>query len=105
MALPAPSMTSSRTLVFLVLIGLYGLLLLSLTAAAQPAYPGAALSTGAVAAPADPAVQPTLRYPIVETEGLGFHLLETGYVARKESGAVGTRLLGDLPASHVPTGN
>jgi hypothetical protein len=100
-------MTSSRTLVFLVLVSVYGLTLLSLVAGALSAVPGAALSPGAGTAAADSAVPLAGRYHTVEVDvevdGVGLHLPDTGHFALEEDGAVVTRLARDLLASHVPT--
>jgi hypothetical protein len=96
-------MTSSRTLVFLVLLSVYGLTLLSLVAGAQPAAPGAALSSGAGTAAASSAVPPTVRYRTGEVDGVGLRLPGTGYFAPEKDGAVVTRPARDLLASHAPT--
>ena len=102
-AQPYPAMTSSRTLVFLVLVSFYGLILLSLATAAQSGTPGAALSPDAGVTAASPAVPSTVRYRTVEVEGSESHLIDTGHFAREEDGtAVVVR---DLLASHVPAGN
>ena len=102
-AQPYPAMTSSRTLVFLVLVSVYGLTLLSLVAGALSAVPGAALSPGAGTAAADSAVPLAGRYHTVEVDGVGLRLPDTGHFAPEEDGAVVTRPARDLLASHVPT--
>jgi hypothetical protein len=96
-------MTSSRTLVFLILVSFYGFTLLSLVAGALPAVPGAALSSGAGTAAASSAVPLTVRYRAVDVDGVGLGIPGGGHFAPEEDSAVVTRLLQSLLASHVPT--
>lgn len=98
-------MPSSRTLVFLLLVGFYGLTLLSLVATAQPAAPGAALSPGARAPAANPSIPPTVCYRTVEFDGMGPHLLDTCHFVLEKDGAVVARLMRGFHASHVPVDN
>jgi len=97
-------MTSPRTLVFLVLVSFYGLTLLSLMAAAEPAASGAALSSGVETVAAKPTLSSTVRYRTVEVDGMKPRLSDAGYFAREEDGAVVAEVWGSLTSS-VPTGN
>lgn len=96
-------MTSSRTLVFLVLVSFYGLTLLSLIAAAQSAAPGATLSPGAGASVANPEIPPAVRYRTVELGGLEPRLLNTSHFALEEKDAAVAGLARDSLASRART--
>lgn len=98
-------MTLSRTLVFLVLVSAYGLLLLSLTTAARFGTPAVVLSHDAMVAAADPVVPPAIGHRTVEVERLESHLSDAGHFDREEDGAVVVRLMRDLLASYLPTGD